>query len=225
MEPKKSTKKNSKVKTLNVWLYLGVMQLAATSTFAQGSLSEVDNQAVLESQSFLSPQALPANEVEPVIQAPKTTTSSSTGSSSTVPVASHNDKKAITQLFANYMDRYNHYLQTQNLKASPRLYNDAITVMSSRGTASQLPLATFNQQIPLFLEGLSKKGVHKVNWREVNVQLLDDKLAMASNVAVRYTKTGDIVNEVGATYMLNKLDGEWRISTFAVHSPINVVQF
>ena len=123
------------------------------------------------------------------------------------------------------MDRYNHYLQTQSLKTSPRLYNDAITVMSSRGTASQLPLATFNQQIPVFLDGLSKKGVHKVNWREVNVQILDEKLAMASNVAVRYTKAGDIVNEVGATYMLNKLNGEWRISTFAVHSPINVVQF
>ena len=177
------------------------MQLAATTAFAETSTSQMDSQAG------------------------QTATNSSAGNASIASVARHNDKKAITQLFANYMDRYNHYLQTQTLKTSPRLYNDALTVMSSRGTASQLPLATFNQQIPVFLNGLSKKGVHKVNWREVNVQLLDDKLAMASNIAVRYTKTGDIVNEVGATYMLNKLDGEWRISTFAVHSSDNVVQF
>ena len=135
------------------------------------------------------------------------------------------DKKAIVQLFDNYMARYNHFLQTQTLNTSLRLYNDEVTVMSSQGTANQVSLEVFNQQVPVFLNNLSKNGVHKVSWREVNVRLLDEKLAMASNVAVRYIQSGDIYNQVGATYMLNKLDGEWRISTFAVHDAQKVVQF
>ena len=125
---------------------------------------------------------------------------------------------AIKQLFTDYMAHYNGYMRGESLEGIEQLYMPTITLMSTVNAPQSVPAQTFVEQVTGFLDGLKQQGVVVVSWQDVNVRLLDSNIALASNLATRYNKTGDIVNQVGATYLLYKQENQWRIASFAVHA-------
>ena len=127
----------------------------------------------------------------------------------------------IRQVFDEYMAKYNHFLSHQELKQSPQLYSRDLMLMSGRNAPSVVKNHLFSKQISAFLTGLKQQGVARVEWEKVDIQLLSDKVALAANVAIRYTQSGKVHNRVGATYFLNKGPEGWKISAFAVHSAKN----
>lgn len=135
------------------------------------------------------------------------------------------DVAAIQTLFANYMQKYNHYLVSQQLSAEPILYADQVMLISASRGPSVLETEVLNKQVERFLSALKENGVASVRWEKVHVSLLGDTLALASNVAVRYTEKGDVYNRVGATYYLFKTEQGWRISAFSVHDADKVLAY
>lgn len=125
----------------------------------------------------------------------------------------------IKQLFTGYMGKYNHYITKGALPDKPDLYADNLIVMSSARDATSVTSDEMNRQVTVFLDSLKSKGVKSVIWESVDITLLDSNLALASNVAVRYNDKRETISRVGATYFLNKINGEWRITAFAVHNP------
>jgi len=57
-----------------------------------------------------------------------------------------------------------------------------------------------------------------------NVRALNDDTAIASSLAVRYSEDGVELERRGATFILRKNGGEWKIVSLVHHSPDNVVQ-
>lgn len=132
------------------------------------------------------------------------------------------DEQQIRALYANYMQRYNHYLSHSTLPLEPNLYSSQIMVLNSRGS-NVFSNDSFNKQVVGFLDGLKKAGVAKVNWQDININMLSDSVALVSNIAVRYKANGEVHNQVAATYLINKTAGNWLISAFTVHKAENVI--
>ncbi|MBE0368732.1 hypothetical protein [Pseudoalteromonas aurantia] len=133
------------------------------------------------------------------------------------------DVMEIEAVFAAYMDKYNDYLRHGELTNKTQLYHDKMMVLSGRSGAAVTSANKFNEQVKGFLDSLKKQGVTRVSWEKVGIQQLSDSVAIVSNRAVRYLKTGEVHNRVGATYFINKVGGSWKISAFTVHSPNTVL--
>jgi ketosteroid isomerase-like protein len=59
---------------------------------------------------------------------------------------------------------------------------------------------------------------------EGNVKALNDNTAIASSLAVRYSKEGAELERRGATFVLRKTTDGWKIVSLVHHSPDNVLQ-
>jgi len=135
---------------------------------------------------------------------------------------STSDEEQIKTLYAHYMQRYNHYLTHSELPLEQKLYANQIMVMNGQGS-NVLTNDLFNEQVVVFLNGLKSAGVAKVNWQDININMLSERVAIVSNVAVRFTANGEVYNKVGATYMITKNQDKWLISAFTVHNADNVI--
>ena len=135
------------------------------------------------------------------------------------------NKAEIQQLFADYMAKYNHYLQTGKLHHAPGLYHPQVMLVSEQRVPTVVSEAQLYSQIEVFLDSLKNRGVSNVNWQKVDIHLLSNKMALASNVAIRYNQQGKVVDRVGASYTLSKHDQGWRIAAFAVHPVDNAFVF
>ncbi|MCC2616522.1 hypothetical protein LJ739_09745 [Aestuariibacter halophilus] len=133
--------------------------------------------------------------------------------------AAADDDALIQRLFANYMEKYNHYIQHGELNREPDLYHAQVMLMSPSGSPNVVTSAVLYDQVQGFLDRLKGQGVASVNWESVSVKPLGENMAVVSNVAVRYRDDGSVHNRVGATYFVSKLADQWRIGAFAVHTP------
>jgi ketosteroid isomerase-like protein len=48
--------------------------------------------------------------------------------------------------------------------------------------------------------------------------------ALASTVSVRHKTDGSELETIGATYVLRKTEGEWKIAVIIRHPPANVIR-
>lgn len=136
-----------------------------------------------------------------------------------------NHKAEVEQVFHSYMKKYNHFINHQELKKSPVLYAEQVMLITNSSKPATLTPAIMNKGVTDFLTALKAKGVKRVAWEKVDIQLLASNIALASNVAVRYLANGEVYDRAGATYFLNKSPKGWEISAFALHAPENVVNF
>ncbi|BFT30396.1 hypothetical protein D210916BOD24_15720 [Alteromonas sp. D210916BOD_24] len=135
------------------------------------------------------------------------------------------ETEQVRAFFDAYMNKYNHYLTTNEFNDQPYLYHDTIMVMSSSVAPYTIGYSAFYQRTRAFLDNLKAQGVRRVNWVDINVHLIDKNLAVASNTAARYLENGDEFNRVGVTYMMRKANDEWRITSFMVHNAAGVIDF
>lgn len=135
------------------------------------------------------------------------------------------DEAAIHQLFSNYMEKYNFYIQTGVLQHKPALYSQEVMVLSDSRAPRVVTESVLYSQIEVFLDSLKKRGVTKVNWQKVDIHMLGSNMALVSNIAIRYNKHGNVIDRVGASYTIYKHDEEWRISSFAIHNANNAFRF
>lgn len=126
---------------------------------------------------------------------------------------------SIQNLFDSYMVKYNRYIKEQKLPSEPELYQNTVMLISNSKPSSAVSAIDFNRQVTEFLDSLINQGVTYVTWESVDIQMLDSNIAIVRNVAVRYKKSGEVLNRVGATYFVSKLSNNWLIAAFAIHDP------
>jgi hypothetical protein len=56
-----------------------------------------------------------------------------------------------------------------------------------------------------------KQGYVKTEWLDFGVKLLGQSYTIAGGSYVRYKADGSELNRSGGTYLLNKVDGAWKI--------------
>ena len=74
------------------------------------------------------------------------------------------------------------------------------------------------------LDALRQRGFSHTEYKELRVGMLGPALAVASGWAVRYADRDTELERIGATYLLRKVEGEWRIVVLTAHPPEAVAQ-
>ena len=69
------------------------------------------------------------------------------------------------------------------------------------------------------LDALRRRGFSRTEYRELRAGMLGPSLAVASGWAVRYAGEDTELERIGATYLLRKVEREWRIVVLAAHPP------
>jgi hypothetical protein len=67
-------------------------------------------------------------------------------------------------------------------------------------------------------------GYSHSTWSELHVKLLDQTRALVSAVFVRHKMDGSELAIIGATYVLRKTEGEWKIAVIIRHPPASVIR-
>lgn len=74
------------------------------------------------------------------------------------------------------------------------------------------------------LAALRARGFAHTEFVELQVATLGPGLAIASGRAVRRAASGAELEQIGATYLLRRVEGEWRIVVVASHPPEAVLR-
>ncbi len=71
---------------------------------------------------------------------------------------------------------------------------------------------------------LKESGFDHTERSRASIKILNDNTAMASSLAIRYTKDGDELERRGASFACRKTADGWKIATVIHHSPDNVIR-
>ena len=88
-------------------------------------------------------------------------------------------------------------------------------------TADEVSLAVslgeIERKYVTVLDGLRERGFSRTEGRQLRVRMLGPALAIASGWAVRYAGDAEL-ERLGATYLLRKIEEDWRIVVLTTHS-------
>jgi ketosteroid isomerase-like protein len=73
-------------------------------------------------------------------------------------------------------------------------------------------------------QDLKERGYSHSKLLEVHVRLLGTTVALVSALFTRYKTDGSELATLGATYLLHKTDGVWKISVITVHPAKDVIR-
>jgi hypothetical protein len=74
------------------------------------------------------------------------------------------------------------------------------------------------------LRDLRERGYSHSTRSELHVKPLDQTTALASTVFVRHKMDDSELESIGATYVLRKTEGEWKIAVIIRHPPTSVIR-
>ena len=67
------------------------------------------------------------------------------------------------------------------------------------------------------MEGLRRQNYQRSEFDLQLLKLLDGKSALATGVAVRYTRVGKELSRAGLTYLLRKTGETWKFAVMVLH--------
>ena len=132
-----------------------------------------------------------------------------------------NQEEAIKQFYTNYLDTF-HAGEAKAIVSfyhAPCLFitDQSVTLLSNEAEIEKL----FAQAI----EGLKGRNYSHSEVKDVQIKELSGEMALFSGLAVRYTKTGEELERLSATYTMRESNNAWQIVTVVAHSPETLVRF
>ena len=131
------------------------------------------------------------------------------------------EKTAVDHALRDYNDAFGR----GDLSAIGQHCNVPFVSISPEGGVKVLPtISEIEARYGRVLRDLRERGYSHSIWSELHVKLLDQTTALASAVAVRHKTDGSELETIGATYVLRKTEGEWKIAVVIRHLPANVIR-
>ena len=94
-------------------------------------------------------------------------------------------------------------------------------VNATHGLTDLLSQAELSSLFEVMIEDMKIRGYEKCESAEINVRVLANDLAVASNMVLRYDNE-EKLEQLGAVYALRKTDAGWRYTMVIVHGPIQL---
>jgi hypothetical protein len=91
--------------------------------------------------------------------------------------------------------------------------------ISAAGTQALNSVREAEAYLERVLYSLSQRGYTRSVLSEIQVRPLADDLALVNARAERYTRSGDLLEEISALYTFRKATGTWRIATVTMYEP------
>ena len=130
------------------------------------------------------------------------------------------EKTAVDHAFRDYNDVFSR----GDLSGIGQHCNVPFVVISSQGVEVLPTMSEIEGFYGGILQDLRERGYSHSIRSELHVKLLEQTIAFASGVFVRHKTDGSELETIGATYVLRKAEGEWKIAVVMGHPPANVIR-
>jgi hypothetical protein len=97
------------------------------------------------------------------------------------------------------------------MAAVTKLISLPFVVSSPKGFTAYATADEVVQSYTTFRDAAVKQGYAKTQWLDLGVKLLGQSYAIAAGTYERFKADGTELNRSGGTYLLNKIDGVWKI--------------
>ena len=130
------------------------------------------------------------------------------------------EKTAVDHAFRDYNDVFSR----GDLSAIGQHCNVPFVVISSQGVEVLPTMSEIEGFYGGILRDLRERGYSHSTRSELHVKLLDQTTALASGVFVRHKTDGSELETIGATYVLRKTEGEWKMAVMMRTPPANIIR-
>ncbi len=132
-----------------------------------------------------------------------------------------NQEEAIKQFYANYLDTFH----AGEATAMVPFYHAPCLFITDQGVTLLSNEAEIEKLFAQVIEGLKDRNYSHTEVTDVQIKELSGEMALFSGLAVRYTKTGEELERLSATYTMRKSNNAWQFVTVVAHSPETLVRF
>ena len=132
-----------------------------------------------------------------------------------------NQEEEIKQFYARYL----HTFHTGEAQAMVPFYCAPCLFIADQGVTLLSSEAEIEKLFAQIIQDLKGRNYGRSEVTNMQIKELTDRIALLSGLAVRYTKTGEELERLGATYTLRKTDDHWQIVSVVAHSPETMVRF
>ena len=127
----------------------------------------------------------------------------------------------IRQFYASYLDTFH----TGEAKAMIPFYHAPCLFIADQGVTLLSNEAEIENLFAQVIEGLKGRNYSHSEVTDVQIKELSGEMALFSGLAVRYTKTGEELERLSATYTMRKTGNNWQFVAVVAHSPETLVRF
>ncbi len=131
-----------------------------------------------------------------------------------------NQHEDIQQFYASYLDTFH----LGAAKAMVPFYHAPCLFIADRGVILLSSGAEIEKLFAQIIQDLNSRNYGRSEVTNIQIKEMTDRIALLSGLAVRYTKTGEELERLGATYTLRKTDDRWQIVSVVAHSPETMVR-
>ncbi len=132
-----------------------------------------------------------------------------------------NQEEAIKQFYASYLDTFH----TGEAKAMVPFYHAPCLFITDQGVTLLSNESEIEKLFAQIIEGLKGRNYSHTEVTDVQIKELSGEMALFSGLAVRYTKAGEELERLSATYTMHKSNNAWQFITVVAHSPETLVRF
>jgi len=130
------------------------------------------------------------------------------------PVASEeHDEAVVTRVLADYYRAFS----TLDVQAILPYYHEPSLLVNPQGVAAMPTHAALVATVAPGMEAFRARGYARSELTMLKVKRLSAGTALATGVAVRYKTDGQELDRVGVLYLLQRVDGSWKIVALVVH--------
>jgi ketosteroid isomerase-like protein len=135
-----------------------------------------------------------------------------------VPVSSGEDDEAVvTRVLTDYYRAFS----TLDVQAILPYFHEPSFIVIPQGVAAMPTHAALVAWMAPSMEAFRARGYARSELTMLHVKRLSAGTALAAGVAVRYKTDGQVLDQAGVIYLLQKVDGSWKIVVIVVHDADN----
>jgi len=117
------------------------------------------------------------------------------------------DEAAVDRVMREYFEAYSH----GDMPAVMSFVSVPFMVQGPNGFATFTTAQEALDWYTKYRDAAVKQGYARTEWIDLGVKLLGRSYAIATGTYVRYKADGSELNRSGGTYLLNKVNGVWKI--------------
>ncbi|WP_395377003.1 hypothetical protein [Marinicella sp. W31] len=122
----------------------------------------------------------------------------------------------------NYLLHLNSYLSGQDThsveeKTVLDVRTPSLVIQASGALLNYESEGQVVQGFTAFLDQIKTQGVGSIEWKTKQIKVLNAYAAVAHNIAVLLSERGEVIQEIGSTYVLHKNEDRWSIAMRIPH--------
>ncbi len=139
------------------------------------------------------------------------------------PTTSSQNEKAEAEVLAALQDFQASYKLKDVNKISDH-FNNPTTLIAPQGVSVTVAKKEFNEVFGPVVNYLENAEYAHSEWRNVDVKVLDNDLAIASADVTQYDINDQVIENFGVTYSMSHDGKGWKISAITTHPPSDLNQ-